>query len=402
MKVRRSWPEMTAVVRRLARRGDFKYHPRTGDTGREVMHDRSRIRFGLLAVVLVASCGARTLTSDSGVPDGRPLGGAGGGAGVAGAAGGGGPGWAARRRASRVVGRRWEGWGTDGAGSGGRGGTGGISGIAGVSGAGARGGMGGTAGSVGGRGGRAARRAGGSVGGRGGMAAERQLRRRLDRAGSAASGVGAASAASAARSAASRPGRHRRPCWSRRRRGHSRHGSHGGLAASAGIRGGTGGSAGRGGTAGVGCPTCGVTILPIPGRDVVYNAARNELYVSVAGDAADVPEHDRDRRPDDVVGLSAIPIGSDPGALALSDDGSTLWVGIDGAHAFRKVTMTSTPPVVGPLIHLPKARPDALLQRDPRWPCWPARRCRWWWSLSDGGYDARSACSTTACSGRRP
>src|SRR6185295_7553961 len=38
----------------------------------------------------------------------------------------------------------------------------------------------------------------------------------------------------------------------------------------------------------------------------------------------------------------------------LSDDGSTLWVAIDGAHAFRKVTLGATP-VVGPLIHLPRA-----------------------------------------------
>ena len=56
--------------------------------------------------------------------------------------------------------------------------------------------------------------------------------------------------------------------------------------------------------------------------------------------------------------VSAIPVGSNPGLLALSDDGSTLWVGIEGAHAFRKVTMSATPPVVGPLIHLPKASPD--------------------------------------------
>ena len=48
-------------------------------------------------------------------------------------------------------------------------------------------------------------------------------------------------------------------------------------------------------------------------------------------------------------------MGSNPGALALSSDGSTLWVGIDGAHAFRKVTLNSTPPVVGPLHHLPKS-----------------------------------------------
>ena len=39
--------------------------------------------------------------------------------------------------------------------------------------------------------------------------------------------------------------------------------------------------------------------------------------------------------------------------MALSDDASTLWVGIDGALGIRKMTLTSTPVGQGPLIGLP-------------------------------------------------
>ena len=53
--------------------------------------------------------------------------------------------------------------------------------------------------------------------------------------------------------------------------------------------------------------------------------------------------------------VDTIPIGANPGALALSDDESTLWVGIDGAYAMRKVTLTAPPPVIGPLRRLPLA-----------------------------------------------
>ena len=138
---------------------------------------------------------------------------------------------------------------------------------------------------------------------------------------------------------------------------------------------GTGGSIGSGGTSGLGgrggeragrhgraggaggtvCLTCRSALLPVVGQHVVYNAVRNEIYVSVAGDADAYANTIVVVDPTTSSVLSSIPIGSNPGALALSDDGSTLWVGIDGAHAFRKVTMTSSPPVVGPLIRLTNA-----------------------------------------------
>ena len=135
-------------------------------------------------------------------------------------------------------------------------------------------------------------------------------------------------------------------------------GGSGGIGGTAGT-GGIGGMSGRGGMSGTGggvCLTCRTTVLPIAARDLAYNAARNELYASVAGDAAAYPNRIVVIDPSTSSVVSTIPIGSNPRTLAVSDDGATLWVGIDGAHAFRKVTLGSTP-VVGPLIHLPKAMP---------------------------------------------
>jgi hypothetical protein len=136
-----------------------------------------------------------------------------------------------------------------------------------------------------------------------------------------------------------------------------------GVGGTAGVGGpsGSGGPAGRGGASGTGgvagraCLTCRTTILPIAGEDVVYNAARREIYVSVSGDAPANANTIVVVDPVTASVVSSIPIGSNPKALAVSEDGSTLWVGIDGAHAFRKVTLASAPPAVGPLHHLPRA-----------------------------------------------
>ena len=321
------------------------------------MHVRLLSR-SAVALVLVASCGGRTLTSDSGTVDGGPSlggghGGAGGaGGGIAGSSGGGGPGaggtlgsgiagqsgsfgrgGAGATGVGGSAGRGGAGGiaGTGAGGSAGRGGAGGIAGT-GVGGSAGRGGAGGIAGTgTGGRGGIGGFAGSGSggvagtfvPGGRGGFFG--------DTAGTGGGGIGGTQTA-----------------------------GRGGVGASGGI-GGIGGVGGRGGTAGVGCPTCRAAVLPIPARDVVCDAARNLIYASVAGDDPTYPNTIVVVDPTTASVVSTIPIGSNPGTLALSDDGSTLWVGIEGAHAFRKVTLTATPPVVGALNHLPKGNPSNYL-----------------------------------------
>ena len=44
---------------------------------------------------------------------------------------------------------------------------------------------------------------------------------------------------------------------------------------------------------------------------------------------------------------TSLAVGAEPNLLALSDDASRLWVGIDGDHALRSIDLTSDPPVVG-------------------------------------------------------
>ena len=330
----------------------------------------SRIRLGMLAVVLAASCGTRALTKDGGSVDGdaggatgrlpagaggagpatgsgvgiagQPGGGQGGGSGIAGSAGGGPMGLGGFVGTGGV------------SGSGGVNGRGGFPGRGGATGTGGTIGMGG-AGGVGGIGGRGGfSDTGGSgpggvsgVGGRGGMSGV---------GGTSGSGGGGVSGTfgtggggvSGTFGTGGTGGSG----------GTGRGGSGGGIGGTAGT-GGTGGTSGRGGMSGTGggvCLTCWTTVLPIAARDLAYNRARNELYASVAGDAAAYPNRIVVIDPSTSSVVSTIPIGSNPRTLAVTDDGATLWVGIDGAHAFRKVTLGSTP-VVGPLIHLPKGMP---------------------------------------------
>lgn len=88
---------------------------------------------------------------------------------------------------------------------------------------------------------------------------------------------------------------------------------------------------------------------------MTYDASRDRLYVTVQGGAARYPNTITAIDPGSATVAAAPPVGSDPDVLALSVDSSTLWVGIDGAFAMRKVTLTGSAPVVGPLHALPTA-----------------------------------------------
>ena len=328
------------------------------------MEARSGIRLGMLALVLAASCGTRALTKDGGSADadGSSAGGATGiapagaggvgpatgsgtgiagqsGAAGAGPAGAGGPG--GRGGFVGTGGTMGTGRGGIGGGAAGRGGAFGTGGIGGATGLGGTGGVGG----IGGRGGFSD--TGGSgpggasgVSGRGGVGGTSGSGGRGGTSGTGGSGVSGTFGTGGGGI------------------GGGGTGGGGGIGGMSGI-GGTAGASGRGGMSGTGggvCLTCRTTVLPLAARDLVYNTVRNELYASIAGDADVYPNRIVVIDPSTSSVVSTIPIGSNPRTLAVSDDGATLWVGIDGAHAFRKVTLGSTP-VIGPLIHLPKAMP---------------------------------------------
>ena len=100
-----------------------------------------------------------------------------------------------------------------------------------------------------------------------------------------------------------------------------------------------------------------VFALAISAAQIAGDSLRRRLYVSVAGAA---PQYANTLVTLDATTgtvLSSAFAGSDPDVLALSDDASTLWIGIDGALSMRSVTLTNTPPLAadfGPMHQVPQ------------------------------------------------
>jgi DNA-binding beta-propeller fold protein YncE len=97
-----------------------------------------------------------------------------------------------------------------------------------------------------------------------------------------------------------------------------------------------------------------IVVLPVEASHMVSDWRLGRLYASVPGTAASYPNTivTIDSATNTV--LSSVFVGSDPGPLALSEDGTALWVGLAGAAAIRKVTLSpAAAPVVGPLCRLP-------------------------------------------------
>lgn len=82
--------------------------------------------------------------------------------------------------------------------------------------------------------------------------------------------------------------------------------------------------------------------IAIQTNAMAQNAANGLLYVSVPGSAGP-PYGDSIVSVDPATGALGTPIyvGSEPDKLAISSDGTTLWVGLDGASAVREVNLTT-------------------------------------------------------------
>jgi hypothetical protein len=82
--------------------------------------------------------------------------------------------------------------------------------------------------------------------------------------------------------------------------------------------------------------------ITIPNNGMAYNPLNKLLYVSVPSSAG-APYGNSVVSVDPETGAlgTPIPVGSEPGQLAISSDGTTLWVGLDGASAIRKVDLTT-------------------------------------------------------------
>jgi hypothetical protein len=79
--------------------------------------------------------------------------------------------------------------------------------------------------------------------------------------------------------------------------------------------------------------------IDVQAQSIVADAKRGRIYATVAGDA---PRYANSLLSIDAASSQVvldIPIGSEPTTLALSDDGSALWVSISGAAAVRRVSV---------------------------------------------------------------
>jgi uncharacterized repeat protein (TIGR01451 family) len=85
-------------------------------------------------------------------------------------------------------------------------------------------------------------------------------------------------------------------------------------------------------------------LLSLPAKDLVYDPARHRIYASVAAKAG--ASGNSVAIIDPVTGTvgPTIPVGSDPGKMALSDDGRYLYVGLDGANAVRRIDLQTQKP----------------------------------------------------------
>ena len=82
--------------------------------------------------------------------------------------------------------------------------------------------------------------------------------------------------------------------------------------------------------------------IAIPNNGMAMNPANGLLYISVPSSAG-APYGDSVVSVDPETGAlgTPIPVGSEPDQLAISSDGTTLWVGLDGTSAVREVNLTT-------------------------------------------------------------
>jgi uncharacterized repeat protein (TIGR01451 family) len=84
------------------------------------------------------------------------------------------------------------------------------------------------------------------------------------------------------------------------------------------------------------------TFLALPINDIVYNAVDGLIYASIAGSAGEgLGNSIAGIDPSSGVILKTIFVGSEPTRIALSSDGTQLFVGLNGAGSVRQVDLTT-------------------------------------------------------------
>jgi hypothetical protein len=95
--------------------------------------------------------------------------------------------------------------------------------------------------------------------------------------------------------------------------------------------------------------------VPLAAQAFVADPLRHRLYVTTPNAAAAFPSRLVTIDPASGQILHAVQIGDNPTVLALSDDSSTLWVGLKGTYEVRKVDLTARTPTPGPSYSVPLA-----------------------------------------------
>jgi PKD repeat protein len=82
-------------------------------------------------------------------------------------------------------------------------------------------------------------------------------------------------------------------------------------------------------------------VAGVTANDIVYDKNGQKLYASVSGSAANYPNSVVEIDVATAMVVRSTWVGSEPNVLALSDDGSYLYVGLDGSNSVRRVALSS-------------------------------------------------------------
>jgi hypothetical protein len=99
-----------------------------------------------------------------------------------------------------------------------------------------------------------------------------------------------------------------------------------------------------------------VVTLALDVNRMVYDPVRALLYASVRHGAPASADTIAVIDPVAMSVVNTLPVGNDPGPLALSADASTLWVGLTGDGTFRSIALTTTPATVNAPHTLPSSQ----------------------------------------------
>lgn len=99
--------------------------------------------------------------------------------------------------------------------------------------------------------------------------------------------------------------------------------------------------------------TQGTLEFPIAARALVADPVRHVLYAAVGAGAPMYENRVVTIDPDRGRIVDSVPVGSNPNALALSEDGSVLWVSLAGASSIRRIDLHCSLTAPGPEYDLP-------------------------------------------------